>query len=108
VWTVPLRTKSGKEMVDALKRIFDEGRKPTRIRSDKGTEICQQRRQEVSKGERGGLFRHAKSRQGFVCREGHQDHQIETQSLHGSPSNRSLPRVTTAPIIVSSRKHPVE
>jgi len=40
VWTVPLRTKTGKEMVDAFKRIFAQGRQPTRIRSDKGSEFA--------------------------------------------------------------------
>lgn len=39
VWTVALRTKTGKEMVRAFRQIFAEGRQPTRIRSDKGTEF---------------------------------------------------------------------
>jgi hypothetical protein len=39
VWTVPLRTRKGKEMSHALKHIFAEGRKPTNMRSDKGTEF---------------------------------------------------------------------
>ena len=38
VWTVPLRTSTGQEMVQALKRMFASGRKPTHIRSDQGTE----------------------------------------------------------------------
>lgn len=38
VWTVPLRTTTGQEMAQALKRMFASGRKPTHIRSDQGTE----------------------------------------------------------------------
>ncbi len=40
VWTVALRSRKAKEMVDAFKKIFERGRKPTRIRSDKGTEFA--------------------------------------------------------------------
>jgi len=40
VWTVALRGRTGKEMVKALETIFKEGRKPTRIRSDPGTEFA--------------------------------------------------------------------
>ena len=39
VWTVPLRTRKGKEMVQALTQIFSDGRKPTNMRSDNGTEF---------------------------------------------------------------------
>lgn len=39
VWTVPLRTKTGKEMVQAFKQMFSQGRQPTHIRTDKGTEF---------------------------------------------------------------------
>lgn len=39
VWAVALRTKTGKEMLQALKQIFTQGRKPTNLRSDKGTEF---------------------------------------------------------------------
>ena len=39
VWTVPLRTKTGKEMAAAFREVFKRGRQPTRIRSDKGTEF---------------------------------------------------------------------
>ena len=38
VWTVPLRTKTAVEIVKAFKTIFKDGRKPTRIRTDKGSE----------------------------------------------------------------------
>ena len=38
VWTVPLRTKTGGEMVKAFETIFKKNRKPTRIRTDKGSE----------------------------------------------------------------------
>lgn len=43
VWTVPLRTTTGKEMVDALTQIFASGRKPTHLRSDQGTEFVNQK-----------------------------------------------------------------
>lgn len=42
VWTVALHSRKGKEMVQALKKIFAYGRKPTHIRSDKGTEYNNQ------------------------------------------------------------------
>ena len=38
VCTVPLRTTTGQEMVQALKRMFASGQKPTHIRIDQGTE----------------------------------------------------------------------
>ena len=38
VWTVPLRTTTGQEMVQTLQHMFATGRKPTHLRSDKGTE----------------------------------------------------------------------
>ena len=38
VWTVPLRTTTGQEMVQALKRMLASGQKPTHLRSDQGTE----------------------------------------------------------------------
>ncbi|KAJ8300505.1 hypothetical protein KUTeg_022024 [Tegillarca granosa] len=37
-WTIPLHTTTGKEMVKAFVKLFAKGRKPTRIRSDKGSE----------------------------------------------------------------------
>ena len=40
VWTVPLRTTTGKETAAAFEKIFVLGRKPTRIRSDKGSEFA--------------------------------------------------------------------
>ena len=39
VWTVPLRTRTGTEMKSAFAEIFSGRRKPTNIRSDKGTEF---------------------------------------------------------------------
>ena len=38
VWTVALKTKTGKEMVKALNSVFSKGDKPERLRTDKGTE----------------------------------------------------------------------
>lgn len=39
VWRVALRGRTAKEMVSAFRKIFEQWRKPTRIRSDKGTEF---------------------------------------------------------------------
>ena len=39
VWTRPLKTKRGEEVKEAFRSIFDEGRKPQRIRTDRGTEF---------------------------------------------------------------------
>ena len=39
VWTVPLKTKTGQEMVRALKTVFNTGRKCQQLRMDKGTEF---------------------------------------------------------------------
>lgn len=39
VWTVPLKSKKGTEMVQALDSVFSKGRVPTRLRTDKGTEF---------------------------------------------------------------------
>ena len=43
VWTVPLPTTTGQEMVGALTQIFATGRKPTHLRSDQGTEFVNQK-----------------------------------------------------------------
>ena len=47
VWTVPLRTTTGQEMVDAYlftsTQIFASGRKPTHLRSDQDTEFVNQK-----------------------------------------------------------------
>ena len=40
VWTVALRGRTGKEMVEALRKVFAQGRKPTKLRSDPGTEFA--------------------------------------------------------------------
>ena len=42
LWTRPLKTLQGKEMVEAFQSIFKEGRKPKTVRSDKGTEFVNQ------------------------------------------------------------------
>ena len=39
VWTVPLRTSMGQEMVEALRQMFATGQKPSHMRSDQGTEF---------------------------------------------------------------------
>ena len=38
-WVVPLKTKTGKELVAAFKEIFRQGRKPERLQTDAGTEF---------------------------------------------------------------------
>ena len=38
-WVVPLKQKTGKEMIRGLRRIFREGRRPVRIQSDQGKEF---------------------------------------------------------------------
>lgn len=38
-WVVPLHRKTGKELVDAFQSIFDTGRKPQRLHTDKGSEF---------------------------------------------------------------------
>ena len=39
VWTVPLRSTTGQEMMEALRQMFATGRKLSHIRSDQGTEF---------------------------------------------------------------------
>lgn len=56
VWTVPLRTKTGKEMTRAFEHIFDQGRKPTHVRSDKGTEFVNKDVKRMLKQEHVGYF----------------------------------------------------
>ena len=38
-WVVPLKTKTGKELVAAFKEIFRQGRKPEKLQRDAGTEF---------------------------------------------------------------------
>ena len=56
VWTVPLRTKTGKEMVEAFRDVFSKGRQPTRIRSDKGTEFVNRDVKQFLRGRNVGYF----------------------------------------------------
>ena len=51
IWTVPLRTTTGKEMTQALKSMFVSGRKPTHIRSDQGTEYVNKNVKDLLKKE---------------------------------------------------------
>ena len=39
VWTVPLHSTTGQEMVEALRQMFATARKPSHIRNDQGTEF---------------------------------------------------------------------
>lgn len=45
-WTRPLKTKRGEDMVEAFGSIFATGRRPSRLRSDKGTEYRNAKMQE--------------------------------------------------------------
>ena len=56
VWTVPLRTKTGKEMTRAFEHIFKQGRTPTRVRSDKGTEFANKDVKQLLKVRNVGYF----------------------------------------------------
>lgn len=51
VWTLPLRTTTGQEMVKALSSIFATGRKPTHLRSDPGSEFANQKVKDLLKKE---------------------------------------------------------
>ena len=42
VWLEPLKTKKGGEVAQAMKKVFDQGRQPVRLRTDKGTEFTNQ------------------------------------------------------------------
>lgn len=39
LWIEPLKRKTGSEVAEAMKQVFDQGRKPLRLRSDKGKEF---------------------------------------------------------------------
>lgn len=56
VWTVPLRSTTGQEMVQALTAIFASGRKPSHIRSDKGTEFLNHKVKALLKKENVSFF----------------------------------------------------
>ena len=38
-WVIPLKNKTGPTLVEAFKTIFEEGRKPLKLQTDKGTEF---------------------------------------------------------------------
>ena len=38
-WVVPLKTKTGPELVKAFAKIFQQGRKPDKLQTDAGTEF---------------------------------------------------------------------
>jgi hypothetical protein len=56
VWTAALRTRTGKEMVEVFGKIFAQGRTPTRIRSDKGTEFANRDVNQLLKKKNIGYF----------------------------------------------------
>lgn len=49
LWTVPLRTTKGSEMSNALKSVFDQGRIPDHLRTDKGVEFKNRTVQKLTK-----------------------------------------------------------
>ena len=66
LWVVPLKDKKGASLVKGLSGIFEKGRKPQTLRSDRGGK-------EISKK---GKYSHASDtqrNQGKLCREGHTD-----------------------------------
>lgn len=56
VWTVPLKTTTGEEMVQALTRIFASGRQPQHIRTDGGSEYQNTKVKAFLKKKSIGLF----------------------------------------------------
>jgi hypothetical protein len=40
VWTAAMRTRKGTEMQRTLRSVFDQGKIPIKLRTDKGTEFC--------------------------------------------------------------------
>ena len=38
-WAIPLKNKSGTSLVNAFKQIFESGRKPEKLQTDKGSEF---------------------------------------------------------------------
>ncbi|KAK3083648.1 hypothetical protein FSP39_000775 [Pinctada imbricata] len=51
IWTVPLHTTKGTEMVEALESVFSLGRVPGKLRTDKGVEFKNKMVQKLTKGE---------------------------------------------------------
>ena len=49
IWTVPLRSTKGSEMKEALKSVFDRGRIPQHLRTDKGVEFKNKSVQKLTK-----------------------------------------------------------
>ena len=60
IWTIPLSTKTGKEMKSAFTKIFALGRKPTNVRRDKGTEFANKDVRRYFKDQVVNYFFHAK------------------------------------------------
>jgi hypothetical protein len=48
-WTKPLKTKTGREVTAAFKSIFEEGRQPIKLRTDRGTEFTNKLAQKMFK-----------------------------------------------------------
>ena len=48
-WVVPLKNKQGQTLVDAFRKILDEGRTPHTVQSDKGTEFTNKHFQDLLK-----------------------------------------------------------
>lgn len=49
LWVIPLKTKHGKTLVTAFKKILESGRKPVKLQSDKGTEFLNKEFQSLLK-----------------------------------------------------------
>lgn len=59
-WVRPLENQKHESIIDALKEIFEEGRIPSELRSDKGTEWINRWTEQYLKRKKGTSFRHAK------------------------------------------------
>ena len=92
VHTFPLRSTRGQETAPALGTFFRTGRKPVKLRTDKGTEYRNRDVERLLKREKCGPLLYPKRTEEFIHRASHQDDQIKTQPLHVPSSDASLDR----------------
>ena len=55
-WVVPLKNKTGSSVISAFKHIFEGGRKPSKLHTDKGKEFLNERFQKFLKREKVDFF----------------------------------------------------
>ena len=56
VWVIPLKTKTGPDLVMAFKKILESGRKPQKIQTDEGTEFFNKHFKDLMKAEEIQLY----------------------------------------------------